>query len=60
MSVTFHFNFRVASPELPGLAFSRPKTNLAFLKLVGLEIFYNLLSSWPYIPEHRTLQWKNG
>ena len=37
------------SPELPGLAFSRPKKQIwPFLKLVGLESVDNLLSSWPY------------
>ena len=36
--------------ELPGLAFSWPKNKfgLFFKQLVGLDIFYNLLSSWPY------------
>ena len=36
--------------ELPGLAFSRLKPqNWPFFKLVGLEVFENLLSSWPYL-----------
>ena len=38
------------SPELPGLAFSRPKNKFVlFVKLVGFEIFDNLLSSWPFL-----------
>ena len=36
-----------SSIELPGLAFSRPKNKFG-LSLVCLEIFNNLLSSWPY------------
>ena len=34
---------------LPGLAFSRPNKQIwPFFKLASLEIFENLLSSWPF------------
>ena len=43
------------SPELPGLAFSRPKKNQIwlFFKVVGFDIFENLLSSWPFLTVYR-------
>ena len=37
------------SSELPGLAFSRPKNKFVlFFKLVGFEVFDNLLTSLPF------------
>ena len=42
---------RVDITGLPGLAFWRPKKNKfdLFFQLVCLEIFENLLSSWPFL-----------
>ena len=47
-SISSWWKVCVCIAELPGLAFSRPENKFGlFLKFVGLEIFYNLLSSWP-------------
>ena len=37
-------------PELPGLAFSRPKKQIwPFFNWVGFEIFETLLGGWPFL-----------
>ena len=43
------FSLSIPPPGLSSLAFSKPPKNLFFFKLVVLEIFENLLSSWPFL-----------
>ena len=45
----FHLQRSNRCAGLPGLKFSWPKKNLAFLKLVGSDVFEHLLSSWPLL-----------